>query len=59
MPKLTETVTVEREVTGVIRDLVMFVYYLRGNGYSDKIDVLTDKELLKAARDFWDEEHGE
>ena len=31
--KLTERVTVEQEVTGVIRDLVLFVHYLRENSH--------------------------
>lgn len=55
--KLTETVTVEREITGVIRDLVIFVHYLRATGLD--MNTATDAALVEAARAFWDREHGE
>lgn len=57
--KLTERVTVDQEVTGVIRDLVLFVHYLRENNQGSRIEGLTDAELLRAARNYWDREHGE
>ena len=55
--KLTETVTVEREVPRVIRDLVLFALYLR----EVKVDFnnVSNKELIAHANDFWDREHGE
>jgi hypothetical protein len=57
--KLTERVTVEQEVTGVIRDLVLFVHYLRETSCGG-VDVrLSDDALLRAARNYWDREHGE
>jgi ribosomal protein L1 len=61
MSKLTETVTIEQEVTGVIADLVHFVRYVgrvlgqRGLNPS----AATDEQLISLARDFWDTQHGE
>jgi hypothetical protein len=55
--KLTERVTVDREVTGVIRDLVFFVKYLREQCRVGPIP--EDAVLLQCAREFWDREHGE
>jgi hypothetical protein len=57
--KLTERVTVEQEVTGVIRDLVFFVHYLRENSHGLPLETMKDDELLRAARNYWDREHGE
>lgn len=59
MVKLTERVMVEREITGVVRDLVMFVHYLRENSHGCALETLKDDELVRAARNFWDREHGE
>jgi hypothetical protein len=55
--KLTERVMVEREITGTIRDLVMFVHYLREAGRIGPIPA--DPVLVEQAREFWDREHGE
>lgn len=55
--KFTETVTGTREVTGIIRDLVLFVHHLREIGM-DPIDA-PDDALVAAAKEFWDREHGE
>lgn len=52
--KLEEEVTVKREVTGIIRDLVMFVRSLRDEGYIDEIP-----NDVERAREYWDREHGE
>jgi len=57
MKKLTEKVVVEREVTGVIADLVKFVIQLRDSGTD--IFNLTDEMLIVRARRFWDAQHGE
>jgi hypothetical protein len=57
--KLTERVTIEQEVTGVIRDLVLFVHYLRETSHGVAIEKLDDGALLRAARNYWDREHGE
>lgn len=57
--KLTERVTIDREVTGVIRDLVLFVHYLREEGHGVQIEKLDDATLLRAANNYWDREHGE
>lgn len=50
--KLIEYVTVEKEVTGVIRDLVLFVHYLRENSPGVSIEKLKDDELCRTARDY-------
>jgi hypothetical protein len=55
--KLEEEVTIKREVTGVIRDLIFFVKYLREQGRVGPIP--DDSVLLSLAREFWDSEHGE
>ncbi len=55
MPKLTETVTVVREVPWRIADLVYFARSLAGYD----INKLSDDELVRLARDFWDTQHGE
>lgn len=55
--KIVETVTVEREVTGPILDLVLFVKYLREQGRVGPIP--EDSVLVQQAREFWDHEHGE
>lgn len=54
--KLTETVTVEREVPSHIADLVLFASYLREEWLAA---VPSGDDLIKAARDFWDTQHGE
>jgi hypothetical protein len=56
--RLTEKVTVEREITGVIRDLVMFVRYLEDSGLDIEV-AIDDAELVRHARDYWEREHGE
>jgi len=55
--KIMETVTIDREVTGVIRDLIFFVKYLRKTGQIGPIP--ENDVLLAAAREFWDIQHGE
>ena len=57
--KLTERVTVDQEITGVIRDLVFFVHYLRDGHPGIDIEKLDDATLVRAARNYWDREHGE
>lgn len=55
--KLTEKVTVEREITGPIRDLVLFVKYLREQG---RIGPIPENEvLIQQANDFWENQHGD
>lgn len=56
--KITELVTVEREVTGMIRDLVLFVRYV-DEETKTAIEDLTNEQLVVMARDFWEREHGE
>jgi hypothetical protein len=56
--KLTERVTVDREITGIIRDLVLFVRYLEECGLCDDLELDNDS-LVRAAREYWDREHGE
>jgi len=58
MDKIEETVTVTREVTGPIKDLVGFVRYLIGQKVIDPVSH-SNEELVKYARVFWDREHGE
>lgn len=57
--KLTERVVVEQEVTGVIRDLVMFARYLSKHSRGVPVEKQSDADLLDAARNYWDREHGE
>jgi len=52
---LKETVTVTREVDPRIADLVYFAKSLSGKD----IKAMTDEELIRAAKDFWDTRHGE
>ena len=59
--KLVETVTVEREVTGPLRDLVLFAKHL----YKENIitpsdgDDFSNEVLLREAKVFWEREHGD
>jgi hypothetical protein len=55
MNKLTETVTVVREVSWRIADLVYFARSLAGQD----INKMTDEELINRAHSFWDTRHGE
>lgn len=58
--KFTETVTIQREITGIIRDLCLFAHYLQDHNMmatSGTFDM--NQDLIQAARDFWDREHGE
>ena len=57
MGKLTEKVTVEQEVTGIIADLVCFVRYVGQRNLNPL--TATDAQLINLARDFWDTQHGE
>jgi hypothetical protein len=60
MAKLTETVTVTREVPLHIKDLVLFARYLEERGMLRWIAATpSDLELIEAARSFHDREHGE
>jgi len=55
--KLYETVTIKREITGPIRDLVLFVKQLREQG---RIGTIPDDEVLvQQAKDFWEAQHGD
>jgi hypothetical protein len=56
--KLTETVTTEREVTGVVADLVHFVQWLQSKpeAFGPKWD---QQRLITLARDWYDSQHGE
>ena len=53
--ELKETVTIARPVDPRIADLVRFARRLAGKN----IERMTDEELIAAARDYWDEQHGE
>ena len=53
--KLTEEVTITREVSGRIRDLVFFARSVQDRD----IKAMSDKELIAAANAFWDQQHGE
>jgi len=55
VPKLTETVTITREVPWQLADLVYFAKSLAGQDISK----MSDDELVRRARDFWDTRHGE
>lgn len=57
--KLTRIVTTEVEVTGVIKDLVMFVRYLEKRHPSAVTVGLQDANILEAADDFWRIQHGD
>ncbi len=52
---LTETVVVTRPVDPRIADLVRFARRLAGKD----VALMSDDELIAAARDFWNEQHGE
>jgi hypothetical protein len=52
---LKETVTVTREVSPRIADLVYFAKSLSGKD----IKSLSDEELIRLAKDFWESRHGE
>lgn len=52
---LKETVVITRPVDSRIADLVHFARRFRGTD----IDAKTDEEMIAAARDFLDEQHGE
>jgi len=54
--KLTETVTVTREVPTPIRDLVVFAKTMAKKG---DITSMTDEELVAAAYAYWERVHGE
>jgi hypothetical protein len=51
-----ETVTVTCEVPTHIRDLVVFA---KSVVKRNAILPMTDEEMIFAARDFWESEHGE
>lgn len=55
MKPLYETVTVKRQVTGVIADLVHFARSLANRD----IKAMSDEELVNAANAYWDNQHGE
>lgn len=55
--KLTEKVTITREVAGPIKDLVMFALYLKNANLVEKVPD-TDR-LIQAAHAYWDTAHGE
>jgi len=57
MKHLEETVTVKRPVPSHIADMVNFAKYLHTHKLA--IGPMTDDDLIKAARDFWDTQHGE
>lgn len=56
---LKETVTVEREVTGIIADLVHFARKLGTELRIEGLARLSDSQLIQLARDYWDSQHGE
>lgn len=58
MEPLKKTVTIEVKVDGRIADLVYFVKALRER-YGAHIMDMRDDELVNAAEDFWDTQHGE
>lgn len=58
MKKIEETVTITREITGPVRDLVGFVRYLSDIKLIDPKRA-TDEQLVAHARIFWNREHGE
>lgn len=55
MTKLTETVTITREVPSHIADLVRFARIV----CSYDVNTLEDSDLIRMARDFWESQHGE
>jgi hypothetical protein len=59
--KLTETVTVTREVPMHIKDLVMFAKWVAKTPAAARGPAMpmTDEELIAAARDYWESAHGE
>jgi len=59
MGKLTETVTITREVPQQIADLVNFARVAFTYCLDNQREYLTDDELIKLARDYWDTQHGE
>jgi len=58
MGELKRTVTMTVPVGGHIADLVYFVKRLVAR-HGEKVVNLTDTELVDAADDFWDTQHGE
>lgn len=58
MSELKRTVTVTVPVSGTIADLVYFVKRMVAR-HGDKLKDLTDEQLVAAADDFWDSQHGE
>lgn len=55
---LTETVTVTRPIDSRIADLVYFAKAL-AKRHSLDLKGLTDEQLIEAANDFWESQHGE
>lgn len=55
---LEKTVTVRVKVDGRIADLVYFVKAM-SKRYGDKLAEVSDDDLVAAAEDFWDSQHGE
>lgn len=58
MEPLKKTVTIEVKVDERIADLVYFVKALRERHGAHIMD-MRDDELVNAAEDFWDTQHGE
>lgn len=58
MNPLEKTVTVRVKVDRRIADLVYFVQALRERHGAHVLD-MRDDELIAAAEDFWDTQHGE
>jgi hypothetical protein len=55
---LEKTVTVRVKVDPRIADLVYFVKSM-AKRYGEKLATMSDEDLIGAAEDFWDTQHGE
>lgn len=58
MKPLEKTVTVRVKIDSRIADLVYFVKSMSAR-YGEKLSSLSDDDLIAAAEDFWDTQHGE
>jgi len=65
--RFTYTETVTKEVTGPIRDLIAFAHFLKENHWNVSprtltnggSRVVTNQDIIAAALEFWDQQHGE
>lgn len=60
MASIKRTVTITREVTGPIRDLVGFVMYLQNRrGAAKSIEELSTDDLVEYADAYYEQQHGD